>query len=73
MEYYLQAKLNEDKNFKRYLSENSNYIKYLNRNPEYYKDFMKQMKELYKERTTDKINDAVNTINIVSSLIDSIK
>ena len=73
MEYYLQMKLNEDENFKRYLSENSTHIKFLNRNPEYYKTFMKQMKELYKERTTDKINDAVNTINIVSSLIDSIK
>ena len=73
MEYYLINKLNEDKKFQRYLSENSNHIKYLNRNPEYYKEFMRQMKEVYKERTTDKINDAVNTINIVSSFIDTIK
>ena len=73
MEYFLQAKLNEDKKFKKYLSENSNYIKYLNRNPHYYKVFMNQMKELYKERPTDKLNDAVNTINIVSSFIDTIK
>ena len=72
MEYLLQQKLIEDKDFNRYLSSNSNFIKYLNRNPEYYKEFMKQMKELYKEKTTDKINNAMNTINIVKSIIDTI-
>lgn len=73
MEYYLQNKLNEDKKFKKYLEENSTYIKYLNRNPEYYREFIKEMKVLYKERTTDKLNDAINTIDIVSSLLDTLK
>ncbi len=73
MEYFLQQKLVEDKKFKKYLDENSNYIKYLNRNPENYKIFMKEMKELYKERTSDKLSDMVNTIDIVSSLIDTFK
>lgn len=73
MEYYLQNKLIEDKKFKRYLDENSNYIKYLNRNPENYKEFIKEMKVLYKERTSDKLNDAINTIDIVSSLLETLK
>lgn len=73
MEYYLQNKLIEDKKFNEYLKNNSNYIKYLNRNPEYYKEFMKIMKEKYKERTSDKISDALNTIDIVSSVIDTLK
>lgn len=73
MEYFLQNKLQEDKNFKRYLDENSGYIKYLNRNPESYKEFIKEMKVLYKERTTDKINDAINTIDIISSVLDTLK
>lgn len=73
MEYYLQNKLQEDKKFKRYLYENSGYIKYLNRNPESYKEFIKEMKVLYKERTTDKINDAINTIDIISSVLDTLK
>ena len=73
MEYYLQKKLMEDKNFKRYILENSYHIKYLNRNPEYYKEFINNMKELYKERPTDKLNDVVNTIGIVSSVIDTLK
>ncbi len=73
MEYFLQQKLLEDKNFKKYLDANSNYIKYLNRDPAFYKVFMKEMKEKYKERTTDKLNDAINTIDIVSSIIDTLK
>ena len=73
MEYFLQQKLIEDKNFKRYLGENTSYIKYLNRDPSFYKEFMKEMKERYKERTTDKLNDAINTIDIVSSIIDTLK
>lgn len=72
MEYFLQEKYREDKKFKRYLDENSNYIKYLNRNPETYKSFIKEMKEVYKERTSDKINDAINTIDIVSSILETL-
>lgn len=73
MEYYLQNKLKEDKKFKRYLDENTNFIKYLNRNPESYKEFMKEMKTLYKERATDKLNDAINTIDIVSSIFNTLQ
>ncbi len=73
MEYFLQEKYKEDKNFKRYLDDNSSFIKYLNRNPEYYKEFMRNMKEQYKERTSDKISDAMNTIEIVSSILDTLK
>lgn len=73
MEYFLQNKLIEDKKFKKYLDENSGYIKYLNRNPEYYKEFVKEMKILYKDRTSDKISDAINTIDIVSSILDTLQ
>jgi len=72
MEYFLQAKLQEDKKFKKYLDENSNYIKFLNRSPEYYKDFIKNMKEIYKERPSDKLNDAINTIDIISSVLETL-
>lgn len=73
MEYFLQNKLSEDKKFKKYLDENSGYIKYLNRNPESYKEFIKEMKVLYKDRPTDKLSDAINTIDIVSSLLDTLQ
>lgn len=73
MEYFLQNKLQEDKKFKKYLEENSGYIKYLNRNPDSFKNFMKEMKTLYKERTSDKLNDALNTIDIISSVLETLK
>lgn len=73
MEYYLQKKYQEDQRFKKYLDENSGFIKYLNRDPESYKNFIKEMKILYKERTSDKINDAINTIDIVSSILDTLQ
>lgn len=72
MEYFLQEKLYKDKNFKKYLYENSYFIKELNRNPDYYKIFMRNMKEMYKERATDKINDAINTIDIISSVLETL-
>ncbi len=72
MHKYLIEKINTDNNFKRYLYDNSNHIKYLNRNPSNYNNFMKTMKEQYKERTTDKINNIINTIDIVNSIIDTI-
>jgi len=30
------------------------------------------MKELYKERPSDKLNDAINTIDIVSSILETL-
>ena len=73
MEYFLQQKLEEYKKFKQYLEENSGFIKELNRNPENYKLFMKEMKTIYKESATDKLNEAINTIDIVAALFDSLK
>jgi len=73
MNYFLQTKLLEDKNFKRYLEENSDYIKYLNRNPSNYKHFINDMKMLYQERKVDKINNVINTVDIISTLFNNIK
>ncbi len=73
MDRYLQEKLKNDKAFKKYLDENTNYLKYLNRDSSYHQEFMRLMKDKYKERTTDKINNAVKTINVISSIIETIK
>lgn len=73
MEYGLYLKFNEDKKLKRYLDENSYWIKELNRNPNNYKTFISEMKALYKERPVDKIENAIDTIDIVSSVLDTLK
>lgn len=56
-----------------HLMENSYYIKYLNRDPGMFKQFKIDMKALYKERTSDKINNAIDSIDMISSVIDTIK
>jgi hypothetical protein len=53
--------------------ENSYYIKDLNRNPNFFKTFESKMKEVYKERTSDKISKAIDTVDMISSIIDTIK
>ena len=69
MQLDIQAKLANDPKMAGYLKENSYWYKYLNRNPETYKDFVKAMKEKYKIRVTDKIGDAVNNIDMISSVL----
>ena len=56
-----------------YLKENSWYIKDLNRGIKNYEDFVKDMKVKYKERTTDKINSALDNISVISSVLDVLK
>lgn len=73
MESNLYIKFLENEKEKRYLDENSYFIKYLNRNPDSYYEFIKIMKEKYKERTTDKLESAINTIDIINTVLNTIK
>ena len=50
--------------------EQSYWIKELNRNPKSFSNFQKQMKILYKERASDKLNNALDGIEMISSIID---
>ena len=56
-----------------HLMDNAYYIKYLNRDNKYFELFKKDMKALYKERTSDKINSAIDGIDMISTFIDTIK
>ena len=56
-----------------YLKENSYWIKFLNRDPALYKEFESKMKELYKERPTDKISEAIDGIDMISGILTSLK
>lgn len=55
-----------------YLKQNTNYIKELNRNANYYQTFKKELKEKYKLRPIDKINEVVNDIELISNIISTI-
>ncbi len=65
--------LKTDPNYLKYLRENSYWYKNLNRNPESIKVMISEMKEKYAIRPTDKINNIINTIDILDGFINNVK
>ena len=63
----------ENEKLLNHLMEQSYWLKELNRNPMGIKTFIRQMKIIYKERTSDKINNAIDGVEMISSLIDTLK
>lgn len=57
----------------RQLKENSYYFKELNRGAIDYKKFNEDMKIKYKERVTDKINNVVENMDLITSVLDVLK
>ena len=47
--------------------------KLLNRNPNYFKIFKKDMEIIYKERPTDELNNMLDGVDMISSIIDTMK
>ena len=56
-----------------YLKENSEWFKYLNRNPKNYELFKNEIKTRYKLRKTDKINNAIENIDLISNVLNILK
>ena len=55
------------------LKQNSYYFNYLNRGTLDFKMFTTNMKEKYKERTTDKLESIVDNIDLISSVLNVLK
>lgn len=55
-----------------YLKQNSYYIKQLNRNPLSYETFKKEIKEKYNLRVTDKVENIINDIELVSTILETL-
>ncbi len=68
----LYALKNDDKMHK-FLRENSEWYKYLNRSAGNYQVFVKAMKKKYKLNPTDKIASTLDNIDLISSVIQTIK
>lgn len=66
-------KINNNPIQKQFLRENSYWYKYLNRNSKYYQNFLNDMKIKYKMTTTDKINKAIDSINMLSNFLEVLK
>lgn len=56
-----------------YLKQNSYYFKDLNRGTKNYNNFIQDMKVKYKERATDKLNNMIDNIDMISSVLDIFK
>lgn len=73
MKLETQIKLKQEKNMYQYLKENSFWIKELNRKSANYANFISSMKDLYHLKTTDKISDAIDNIDLISSFLSAFK
>lgn len=73
MQIYLQMQFRENAKSYRQLKENSYYFKELNRGLIDYKKFNEDMKIKYKERVTDKINNVVENMDLITSVLDVLK
>ena len=69
MTYELKKKFGENPKYLELLRLNSNWYKILNRDPNKYEEFVKEMKEKYRLRTIDKIDNIVDTIDLVTKII----
>lgn len=73
MNVILQKKLMEEPKMALLLKQNSYWIKNLNRSEEHYKEFVNAMKNKYNLRVTDKISEAIDQIELVSSILETLK
>ena len=59
--------------YKEYLRTNSYWYKILNRNPLSIEDFIKEVKEKYKLRMSDKIDDFIDKIDMINRFINVLR
>ena len=69
----LQFKLKSNPLFIKYLHENSYWYKILNRDPEMFNTFVEEVKKNYKLRPTDRINEALNTFEMLTTIFSTLK
>ncbi len=65
--------LKKDSKMWELLKYNSYWIKDLNRNPYNLKNYKESMKIKYKLRTTDKISEAIDNIDLISNVLSALK
>ena len=73
MQLNVQNALMQDAKMHSFLRENSQWYKYLNRSSSNYDTFIKAMKKQYRLNPTDKISDAIDNIDLISSVIQTLK
>ena len=70
MQVETRLKIKSNPNLYRYLRENSYWYKYLNRSPLSLKEMEEEMKEKYRLRPTDRLENVSNTIKMIESFLE---
>ncbi len=73
MQVNVLLELRKDKKMEELLKYNSYWIKELNRDPRMLKNYKNDMKVKYKLRTTDKISEAIDNIDLISNVLSALK
>lgn len=73
MKLDVQFKLKSNPLFIKYLHENSYWYKILNRDPELFNEFVSEVRKTYKLRPTDRINEAINTFEMITGIFSALK
>ncbi len=68
-----QFKLKSNPLYIKYIHENSYWYKILNRDPSKFNDFVNEVKVNYKLRPSDKIDKALSTFEMISSIMGALK
>jgi len=69
----IQFKLKENPLYLEYLHTHSYWYKILNRNPDEFNNFIEEVKDFYHLRPTDRIKKAIDTVDMLSSILSSFK
>ena len=72
MSINVQNEIFSDDKLHKYLHENSYWYKYLNRSDAYLKKYKTFIKKKYKLGALNKIENGINTIDLVSNIIQNI-
>ena len=73
MDTKVKILLDSNSNYKVYLRTNSYWYKSLNRDPDSVNTFINEVKERYRLRPTDKINDFIDKLDMVSKFINVLR
>ena len=73
MQMRVLLEIKKDKKMWDLLKINSYWVKDLNRDSSSIKRFKEDMKVKYKLRTTDKISDAIDNIDLISNVLSALK
>ena len=69
----IQFKLKSNPLYKQYLRQHSSWYRLFTRNPNLYKNFEEEVKDFYKLRPSDRINQMLDTIELLQTFMTSFK